>query len=82
MNKDQRRSAPAGFVNLELMILIGLVGIGAAIGLPSLLKLLRHQPMSGGSWAALIIGALMILVGVAPFVLGVFASVFGESRKR
>jgi len=37
---------------MELMLLIGLIGIGAAIGLPSLMKRIRHQPMSGGSWGA------------------------------
>lgn len=71
-----------GFVNLELMLLIGLVGIGAVIALPSLMKVLRHQPVSTGNWAAIIIGALLALFGVAPFVLGFFSSVFGKSDRR
>jgi len=82
--RDQRRSVlrEQGFIQMELMLLIGLVGIGAAIGLPSLIKLLRHQPMSGGNWTTLILGALLALAGVAPFVGRLLSDVSGTNRRR
>jgi len=74
--------ADRGFVHLELMLMIGLVGIGAAISLSSFLKLLRHQLMSGGNWTALIVGVLLAVWGSAPVAIGVLSGLFGKSRPK
>lgn len=52
----------AGFVDIELMIGIAVFFIGLAFVIPPLVKLWKHQPMSGGNWAGLIVGACMVLV--------------------
>jgi hypothetical protein len=70
-----------GFVQMELMLLIGLVGIGLMVGWSSFLKLVQHQPMSGGNWAALILGAFMIAGGVAPVLMNSLSNAF-KSRGR
>jgi hypothetical protein len=76
-----RRHSP-GFIQMELMLLIALVGIGSAIGLPSLLKLLKHQPMSGGAWGALILGALLAIGGFVPFILNAIDNASESAKKR
>jgi hypothetical protein len=71
-----------GFIQMELMLLIVLVGIGAALGLPPLVKLLKHQPMSGGNWGALILGALLAIGGFAPFILNAIDNASESAKKR
>jgi hypothetical protein len=50
------------------MILIAMLLVGVALVVPQVLRLVRHQPMTGGSWAALVLGGVLLAAVLYPIV--------------
>ena len=51
-----------GFAQPEIMILIAMAGVGAALVIPGITQLIRHQPVTTGNGIGLAAGLLLIVL--------------------
>lgn len=77
----KRRTCDRGHVHIELNIYIAIGGIGAALAMPNLLKLFRHEPVTTWGWIGVGIGSLLFLAGVG-MLARFFISAWLEMRRQ
>jgi hypothetical protein len=51
-----------GFVQPEIMILIVMVGVGAALVLPGITRMIRHEPIGTGTWIGVAAGVVLLVL--------------------
>ncbi len=53
-----------GFGQIDLMIQITVLGVGAALVVPPVSNLVGGRPVSTGGWISLVVGGVLALVGL------------------
>lgn len=78
---DSARRTQRGFARPELMIFVALIGVGTALVVPTVTKILQRKPATTGDWILLAIGVVLGLLGLVPLARWTVGS-WLESRRK
>ena len=76
------RRSQRGFARPEIMIYVAMIGVGAALVIPTVQRLIRGEAVGVGGWILLVVGAGIGLFGLFPFCAWTVSSWIDVWRKR